>query len=117
MEADRWNYPAALACGLARRVREIQADPTISRALPRDGSRLVPGNLHLGMGPSPARTADRDRLRSAARCFLGDRMAAGAIEAEASRNPRPWRAARRGRLVDGGVGSVRPGRGGAGAAR
>src|ERR1700730_1117788 len=90
---------------MARRVRGLQGDPAIPRAQRRHDARRVQDDLLVGMDPPAARAGDRGcvsaaiSLVSLARSF--ERGSQTPLVADL------WsrRAARRGRLVDGGIGA------------
>ena len=96
------GHAAALVRGrLAGRVRKISGHSAIPRAQCRHEPRCVQDDLLVGMDASSARPADR-RGVSAAVCLVSvARLGRAGAAAAALVHFRAWRAAGRGRLVDG----------------
>src|SRR6202040_623555 len=83
----------------------------ISRAQRRHESRRVQDDFLVGMEPPAARARDRGGLPAAVSLVPLARRSGGGPEAAFVADLRPRRAAGRGRLVDGGLGSLATGRG------
>ena len=109
VEAGDRHAAAAQRGAVAAGVRWLQDHSAISRAQRRHGSRPVQDDLLVGMEPSPARARDRRCLSAAVSLVCLARRARRRPQAAAVADLRSRRAAGRGRLVDGGVGTDRAG--------
>ena len=106
-----WNGSRSPACcrrcrsRLAGRIREVSGDPAIPRAQPRHEPRPVQGDLLVGMVAPAAGAHDRRGVPAAVPVFLWRGWIPPPLRAAAVDDLRRRRVARRGRLVDGGVGT------------
>src|SRR5262245_38085994 len=89
---------------LAGRVREVQDDPALSAGEPRDDARGVQADLLVGMGAPPTWPPDWCGVSAAVSMVPLARRNRASFARMAVGHLRSWRAARRGRLVDGGLG-------------
>src|SRR6202163_3956558 len=92
-------------------VRRLQDYSAISRTQRRHESGRVQDHLLVGMEPPVARARDRHRLFAAVSLVPLARYVERGLAAAAVADFRPWRAAGRGRLVDGGLRAFATGRG------
>src|SRR5712671_2834949 len=105
VEAGYRHSAAAQSGTMDRGVRRLQDDTAISRTQRRHESGGVQDHLLVGMEPPGARARDRRRLFAAVSLVPLARYAEHGLAAAAVAGLRPWRAAGRGRLVDGGLGA------------
>src|SRR6201981_2823220 len=96
---------------MERGVRGLQEHPAICRAQCGDEYCAVQNHLLVGMEPPAARPRDRHCLTAATPLFPMAIHPRGGRKAATVADRRPWRAAGRGRLVDGGLGAVGTNRG------
>ncbi len=111
VEAGHRYCAAARSETMDRGVRRLQDDTAISRTQRRHESGRVQDHLLVGMEPPVARARDRRRLFAAVSLVPLARCVEHGLAAAAVADLRPWRAAGRGRLVDGGLRAVATGRG------
>ncbi len=109
VETGHRRHSAAVARGVAGGVRQVPADPAVPRTQPRHEPGRVQNHLLVGVEPSPAGAAGRRGVPVAVSVFSLARLDRAGLEGAAVDAVRRRRAARRRRLVDGVVGSRRPG--------
>src|SRR5216683_8204623 len=117
VEAGHRNSAAAQSGAMDRGVRRLQDYTAISRTQCRHEPGGVQDHLLVGMEPPVARARDRRRLFAAVSLVPLARYPEHGLAAAAVADLRPWRAAGRGRLVDGGLRTVATGRGFANSSR
>ncbi len=101
MEAGDRCAAAAQRRRLAGRVRCLQAQLAICADEPGHDACRLQAHLFLGISPSPARPADRCRVRAAVALVPGEARGARRLHGPAGRAVPAWRRARRDRLADG----------------
>ena len=111
MEAGHRRAAAAQPGAMDAGLRGLQDHPAISPTQRRHESRRVQDDLLVGMEPPAARARDRRGLSAAVSLVSVARRAGRGPAAAVVADLRPRRAAGRGRLVDGGVGTFATGRG------
>ena len=109
MAAGRGRRAAARRGRMAGGIREVPDDSAIPAAQPRHDPRRVQDHLLVGMESPAARPAHWRGISAAVPVVPVARMGRPQARPGARRHIRPWRAARRGRVVDGGVGPHRTG--------
>src|SRR5216683_564251 len=111
VEAGYRRSATAQSGTMDRGVRRLQDYTAISRTQRRHESGRVQDHLLVGMEPPVARARDRRRLFAAVSLVPLARCVEHGLKAAAVADLRPWRAAGRGRLVDGGLRAFAAGRG------
>src|SRR5664279_1165473 len=107
MESGRRRAAAAERRRMAGRIREIPRDPAIPQTQPRHEPGAVQGDLFVGMDAPAAGARDRGGVPAAVSVFPGARLDSAAAATAAMDHLCRRRRARRGRLVDGGLGPRR----------
>ena len=105
VEAGHRHAAAAQRGAVGAGVRGLQGDPAIPRTQRRHEPCGVQDHLLVGMEPPPARARDRRGLSAAVPVLPVARRVERRAETAALDDLRAWRAAGRGRLVDGRVGT------------
>src|SRR3984893_1367686 len=111
METGYRDAAAAQSGAMDAGVRGLQDHPAISSAQRRHESRRVQDDLLVGVEPPAARARDRRGLSAAVSLVPVARRSRRRTAAATVADLRPRRATRRGRLVDGCVGTFATGRG------
>src|ERR1700682_2905252 len=111
VETGHRNPASARSGPMDSGFRRLQDYSAISRTQRRHESGRVQDHLLVGMEPPVARASDRHRLFAAVSVVPLARCVEHGPKAAAVGDLRPWRAAGRGRLVDGGLRAFAAGRG------